>query len=59
MSKTINEILKEQEGCTPAVDIMGNITEPVFDRTVPPDDFPQTFLDNLLNLIKLLTQWNK
>ena len=59
MGKTINEILEEQKGHTPLIDIMGNPTSNVFAEVPDTDDFPETFLEYLLNLIKRLTHFNK
>ena len=59
MGKTIIEILEEQKGRTPSIDIMGNPTTNVFAETPDTYDFPETFLEYLLNLIKRLTHFNK
>ena len=41
MGKTINEILEEQKGRTPSIDIMGNPTTNVFAETPDTYDFPK------------------
>lgn len=57
--KTINSILQEQEGRVLPIDIMGNITNPVFSTPVPKSEYPRTFCDILLNLVEWLTKKDK
>lgn len=59
MGKTINEILEEQKGHEPIIDIMGNPTRDIFADTADTYHFPETFLEYLLNLTKQLTHWIK
>ena len=59
MGKTINEILEEQKGCTPPINIMGNPARDIFVEVPDIYHFPETFLEYLLNLTKQLTRWYK
>ena len=47
MRKTIREIIREQEGTIPIIDIMGNPTTKVFDDPVPETRSRLTFAEFL------------
>lgn len=52
MGKTINELLEEQKGHTPIVDIMGNPTRKIFDDYVESDFKDYTFWDFIKDIFR-------